>query len=139
MKTITWDEIKNSTISVEIEYSKDLLDLLDSNGYRCNYIAPGKHNSIGVYNKIKHYQIFKTPTRVTIFRFIGTEPSVPCSNGSNDSNGSNGSNDSNGSNGSNNLSGSIHPNQCCSNPNIVENIVLDKPFKVCRNCKQEVQ
>lgn len=29
--------------------------------------------------------------------------------------------------------------KCCSSPNIITNYVLDKPFKVCRNCKLEIK
>lgn len=120
MKTITWDEIFNKlkkTHRVAVLYSDELKKMLISNNYECHYNNAHCCRYIVIYSELK-YGIYGAIYDETDSYVFVKEPSVPCSNDLNDS---------------------AHLNQCCSNPNIVENIVLDKPFKVCRNCKQEVR
>jgi len=122
MKTVTWDEIslgKGPKFQsycdgslIRVFFSNTLIKLLDSHGYRSCELISESGNCLYIWSD-QTYSIHNGLYRYT-YRFVEDsikEPSVPCS----------------------------QPSQCCSNPNIVENIVLDKPFKVCRNCKQEVQ
>lgn len=114
MKTITWNEIYEMGEDGEphcttIFYSKKLEELLVNNGYKLVHRRRAKY--IVIYSCSRRYSLHNIIYNKDIYTFDDNSSDI-CS--------------------------TDQTSKCCDNPNIIENIVLNKPFWVCRNCKREI-